>query len=99
VLQIQPSKQLHQRNQNKKALPCGDRGSARGNLSILESVVLAAFAFAGMNSGLDDTVGDTQSEYGQGVPEPAMENQMSCVPDPFKVKRKHAFPPFDFLKT
>jgi hypothetical protein len=79
--------------QNKKALPSGDRGSARGNLSILESMVLAVFTFAGINSGFNNTVGDAEAEYGQCVPQPPMKHHMSCVPDPFKVKRKHAFPP------
>ncbi len=61
--------------------------------------MLTAFSFAGIQSGFDDTIGYSEAEYGQCVPKPPMKHQMSCVPDPFKAKRKHAFPPYGFLKT
>jgi hypothetical protein len=42
-----------------------------------------------INGGFDNTVGHTNADNGQCIPETAHKNRMPHVPDPFKIKRKH----------
>ena len=99
VVQIQPSKtlqkklKLYQSNQNKKALSeCGG-GSAFWHLSLLRSVVVTSFTFADIKNCLDDTIGHPKADDRQCIPKPSMKHQMVGIPNPFKTKWKHVFPP------
>ena len=41
----------------------------------------------------DDAVGHPQSQDRQGIPQAAHEYQVPRIPNPFKIKWKHYFPP------
>jgi len=52
-------------------------------------MVMVAIILGCIDGSLDNTVGHTNAQYGEGIPQAAHENHMPHVPDPFKIKRKH----------
>jgi len=52
-------------------------------------MVMVAIILGCIDGSLDDTVGHTNAQYGECIPQAAHENHMAHVPDPFKIKREH----------
>jgi hypothetical protein len=53
----------------------------------LQSVMVAPLTLGRINGSLYDAVGHPEPDNGQGIPQPAMENDMARIPNPFKRKR------------
>jgi hypothetical protein len=65
----------------------------------IKSVVMITLTFYGIQNRFDDTIRHAQAEYRQGIPEPPMKYQVTGIPNPFKIKREHLFPPCNFLSS
>jgi hypothetical protein len=52
-------------------------------------MVMFVIPFGCINGRFDNTVGHTNAQDGESVPETTHENHMAHIPDPFKTKWKH----------
>ncbi len=77
--------------------PCGRNDTGKKSAIydsveyILSVMMMGAFACRGIKRSLADAVGHAQSQYGQGIPQAAHENDVRHIPHPFEYKRKHIF--------
>ena len=55
--------------------------------------MMIAIAVLSGQEGLDDTICHSETNDGEGVPEPTVKYHVPHVPYPFETKRKHLLPP------
>ena len=58
-------------------------------------MMMTAISFHGIDYGLDDAVGHSHTDNGQGIPQTAVEDQVAHIPNPFEIEWKHVSPPYD----
>jgi hypothetical protein len=56
-------------------------------------MMIGTLPFETIIGGFDDAVGQPQSQDRQGIPQAAHKYQVPRIPNPFKIKWKHYFPP------
>jgi hypothetical protein len=54
---------------------------------------MVTIAFDGFQDGFDDAIGHAKADYRQGIPQPSVKNNVTGIPNPFEMKRKHIIPP------